>query len=40
MDDALKKGDRERAYKHEDKMYIADEKLETFTNSMSNKYVY
>lgn len=40
MDDALKRGDRDKAYKHEDKMYLADDKLETFTNAMSKKYVY
>jgi hypothetical protein len=40
MDDALKRGDRDNAYKHEDKMYTADDKLETFTNAMSKKYVY
>jgi hypothetical protein len=40
MDDAIKRGDRERAYRYEDKIYIADEKLETFADAMSKKYVY
>lgn len=40
MDDALKRGEKERAYRYEDRMYAIDDKLETFTESMSEKYVY
>ena len=40
MDDALKRGEKERAYRYEDRMYAIDDKLETFTESMSKKYVY